>query len=83
MVAITDEEGAQLFVRNSRQYRWIGDLVAVEMQNRQNGTIALRVQELVGMPGCGKRSGFGFPITDDARDDKIRIVESSAEGMRQ
>ena len=76
LIAIADEKRAQFVVGNAGQDRRIGDLVAVEMQDRQNRAIARRVEELVGMPGSGKRPGFGLPVADDAGDDKVRIVES-------
>jgi len=69
IVAVTNEKRTQFVGRNARKYRRVGDFVAVQMQNGQNGTVPVRVQELVRMPGRRQRSGFGFPITDDTRDD--------------
>ena len=60
----------------------IGDLVAVEMQDRQHRAVMRRIEELVGMPGSGERTGFGLAVADHAGDDQIRIVECRAIGMR-
>ena len=59
----------------------VGDLVAVEVQDRQHHAVGDRVEELVGMPCGGQRAGLGFAVADDAGDDQVRIVERGPEGM--
>src|SRR5580704_514243 len=71
----------QLLPRDAGQQRGIGDLVAVEMKNRQNGAIARGVQKLVGMPRRGQRPGLRFAVADDASDHERRIVKHGAEGV--
>src|ERR1035438_9667453 len=61
----------------------IGNLVAVEMQDRQHRAIGGRVEKLVGMPRRGQWSGFRLPIADDAGDDEIGIVEHCPERMAE
>ena len=61
----------------------IRDLVAVEVEDRQNRAVADRVDELVRMPGGGERPGLRLAVADDARDDQIGIVERRAVGVRQ
>ena len=61
----------------------VGDLVAVQMQDRQHCAVMRRVQKLVGMPRCRQRSGFGFAVADHACADQIGIVEGGAIGMHQ
>ncbi|OIQ69770.1 hypothetical protein GALL_486270 [mine drainage metagenome] len=48
--AITLEQVFQLIMGDPRQDGGIVDLVAVEVQDRQHGTVRDRVEELVGMP---------------------------------
>src|SRR5437762_10567174 len=43
-------------LRDPRKNAGVGDLVAVQMQDRQNRPVANRVQELVGMPRRGQRA---------------------------
>jgi hypothetical protein len=45
------------------------------VQDGKNGAVVDRVEELVGVPTRGKRTGFGFAITDDARDKQIGVIE--------
>ena len=61
----------------------IGNLVAIQVQDRQHGAIGGRVQELVGMPGRGQRSGLRLAIADHAGDDEPGVVEHRTKGMAQ
>ena len=83
LVAIADEQRAQLFLRDAGQNGGIGDLVTVEVEDRQHGTVKRRVEELVGVPGGRQRPGFRLAVADDAGHDKVRIVEGRAIGMRE
>ena len=82
-VAVAAQQIGQLRPSDPRQHRRIGDLVAVEMQDRQHRAVACRVQEFVGVPARGQRPGFRLAVADDAGDDQIRIVEGRAIGMQQ
>ena len=44
LVAVADEQRAQLVVRDARQHGRVGDLVAVEVQDRQHRAVARRVR---------------------------------------
>ena len=83
LVAIAFEQLSEVFVGNARQKRRVGDLVAVQMQDRQDGAIAGGIEKLVGMPACSERSGFSFAVTHHAGDDQVRVVEGRAIGMDQ
>ena len=82
-VTVADEQRFELLVADARQDRWIGDLVAVEIQDRQHRTIADGIEELVRMPRGRERPGLGLAVTHDAGDDQIGIVERHAVGMRE
>ena len=77
------EERGELVVGNARQDRGIGDLVAVEVQDREHRAVAHRVEELVGVPTRRQRPRLGLTVADDARDDEIRIVERGTERVAQ
>ena len=83
LVAVADEERFELFVADARQDGGVGDLVAVQVENRQHRTVASRVEELVRVPGGRERTGLCLAVADDAGDDQIRIVEGHAVGVRQ
>ncbi len=61
----------------------VGDLVAVQVQDRQHDAVAHRVQELVGVPAGGQRPGLRLAVPDHAGHDQGRIVEGGAVGMGQ
>jgi hypothetical protein len=48
--AITAEQIFKFLVRDAGEQRWIIDLVPIEMEDRQNGTVARGIQEFVDMP---------------------------------
>ena len=68
---------------DARQQSRVVDLVAVEVQDRQNGAIANRVQELVDVPGSRQRAGFRFAVAHDGGDDQVGIIKGGAAGVRQ
>ena len=82
-VAVADEQRFQLLVADARQDRRVGDLVAVEVQDRQHRAVAHGVDELVGMPRGRERAGLRLAVADDAGDDEIGVVERHAVGVRQ
>ena len=83
LVAVAAQQLRQLLARNAREHGRARDLVAVEMQDRQDGAIAHRVEKLVRMPAGRERPGLRFAVADDAGDDEIRVVERGAMSVRQ
>ena len=53
------------------------------MQNRQHRAVARGIEEFVGMPTGGQRSGFRFAVANHAAGKQVRIVEDRAIGVRQ
>ena len=82
-VAVPTKKRFKLLVTDARQHGGVGDLVAVEMQNRKHRTVANGIEKLVRMPARGKRSRLRFAITDDGGHNEVGIVEGRAEGMRK
>src|ERR1035438_3715724 len=58
-------------------------VVLPKSQDWQHRPIGGRIEELVGMPRRGQRSGFRLAIADDASDDEIGIVEHRPERMAE
>ena len=83
LVPVAAKQMIELFVADAREHARVGDLVAVQVQDRQHHAIGQRIQELVGMPARGERPGFGFAIADDAGHDQVRVVERGAERVRK
>lgn len=82
-MAQPSEEVTDLLVAHAPEHGGVGDLVAVEMQDRQHRAVMRGIQKLVRMPGRRERPGFGFAVTDDAGDNQVGIVERGAIGMDQ
>ena len=82
-VAIAAEQVIQFLVADARQHAGIGDLVAVQMQDRQHRAIGAGIQKFVGMPTGRQRTGLRFAVADDAGDDQIRVVEGRSVGVRE
>ena len=80
-VPVSAKKRLKLLVTDPRQHGRIGDLVAVEMEDRQHGAVAHRIEKLVGMPARRKRPGLRFAVADDGGDDEIRVVEGGAVGV--
>src|SRR4051794_22083561 len=87
LVAVPDEQVGQLLVWDPGEDRGVGDLVAVEMEDRDDRTVDRRVEELVRVPARRQRPGLRLAVADDAEDDEVRVVERGAvrvdEGVAQ
>ncbi len=83
LVPVPAQQRIELVVADARQHRRIGDLPAVQVQDRQHGAVAGRVEEPVRVPAGGQRAGLGLPVADHAGHDQVRIVERRAVGVRQ
>ena len=81
--AIPAQQLLQFFSRNAREHRRIGDLEAVQMQNRQHRAVADGTEKLVRVPGGCQRPCFGLAVTDDTSHNQIRIVKHSTEGVTE
>ena len=82
-VTITAKQRFEFIMRNPRQHRRPGDLVAVQMKDRQHRAVVNRIEELVRVPRRGERSRLRFAIADHARDEQVRVVKRRAESVRQ
>jgi len=81
VVPVASQQIGQLAAADARQHGRVRDLETVQVQDRQDDTVACGVQELVGMPARCQRSGLRFAISDDTGDDQVRIVERGAVRM--
>ena len=77
-VAVAAQQRVQLRFGDPGQHRGVGDLPAVQVQDRQDRPVPGRVQELAGVPAGGQRPGLGLAVTDDAGHDEVGIVERGA-----
>ena len=73
----------KFFFGDASQEARVRDLVAVEMQDRKNGTIASGIQEFVTVPTGCQRARFCFAIADHTRNDQVGIVKRCSVRMTQ
>ena len=76
-------KAANVVVAVAAQHGRAADLVAVEVQDRQHGAVADRVEEAGALPGAGQRPRLRLAVADHRGDDQVRVVEGRAEGVRQ
>ncbi len=81
--AVAAHQHVELVVRYAGEHRRPGDLVAVQVQDRQHRAVACGVEELVGVPARRQRPGLGLAVADDAGDQQVGVVEGGAERVRQ
>ena len=81
-VAVAAHQLGQLVGGDPGQHRGVGDLVAVEVQHREDGAVGDRVEELVGMPARRHRSGLGLPVADDTQRQQVGVVQHGAVGVQ-
>ncbi len=91
-IGALDEEGAmavaahqalELLAGDPREEGRPGDLVAVEVEDRQHRAVTHRIEELVRVPAGGERSGLGLAVADDAAHDQTGVVEGRSVGVGQ
>src|SRR3989344_2353027 len=64
--AVSLEQLYQFFLWHAGKYRRIGYLESIQMEDREHGTVVLRIEEFVQMPRGCKRPCFRFAVSYDA-----------------
>ena len=83
LVGLVTHAVEELFVGDAGQDGRVGDLVAIEVQDRQHDTVGARVHELVGLPAGSQRAGLSLAVADDGRDKQARVVHDGAVSVGQ
>src|ERR1700690_491112 len=83
LVTVPAQKLPHLIVSLAREDGGTGNLVAIEMQDRQHRAIARGIEEVDSLPRSFEWSGLRLAITDYARDDKLGVVECRAERMHE
>ena len=78
LVAHALKELGELLVGHAGEDGGVGDLVAVEVQDRQDDTVGCRVHELVGLPRGRKRTGLGLAVAHHGHGQQARVVHDGA-----
>ena len=83
VIPVPVEEREELALGDAREHRRVRDLVAVQVEDRQDRPVALRIDELVGVPARRERPGLRLAVPDDAHGKQIRVVEHCAVRVRK
>ena len=83
VVAVPREDGRDRVVVGAAEHGRPRDLVAVEVQDRQDRAVTGGVEEVDALPRAGEGAGLGLAVSDHARHDELRVVERGAEGVDQ
>ncbi len=83
LVAVSLEQAAHLSRVLAPQHRRPGDLVAVEVQDRQHGAVARRVEEGDPLPRPLERPGLGLAVADDGEREQVGVVHHRTEGVHE
>ena len=83
LVAHALKELGELFVGHAGKDSGVGDLVTVEVQDRQDDTVGCRVHELVGLPRGRERTGLGLAVAHHGHGQQARIVHDGAVGVAE
>ncbi len=80
---VAAQQVGELVVADAGEHGRIGDLPAVQMQDRQHRSVGRRIEELVRVPAGRKRARLCLAVADHAGDEQIRVVESGAIGVAE
>ena len=83
VVAVAGAGARGLVVARAAEHGRAGDLVPVQVQDRQDGAVAGRVEEADALPRAFERAGLGLAVADDGHHDQVRVVERGPEGVDQ
>ena len=82
-VPVAAQQRLELIVRDPGQHRRVGDLVTVQVQDRQHRPVPGRIEELIRVPAGSQRPGLGLAVADHARHEQVRVVERRPVGMHE
>ena len=81
LVAVALEQCRQLAFGDACEDRRVGDLPAVEVQDRQHRPVLGRVEELVRVPAGRQRARLGLAVADDHAHQQVGVVERGPVGV--
>ena len=82
-VAIALEQRVELVVADPGEDGRVRDLVAVQVEDRQDCAVRGGVEELVRVPARRERPRLGLAVADDTADEQVGVVERRPVGVRE
>src|SRR3569833_1465857 len=81
--AVAFEQLLEFVVGDTSQDRRVGDLVAIKVEDWQDGAGGGGIEELVRVPGRRQWPRLGFAVANDTGGDEVGVVEDRAERVAQ
>src|SRR5699024_936466 len=81
VVPVAAHQVQQLALGDAAEHGGVGDLVPVQVQDRQHHTVGGGVDELGGVPAGGQRPGPRLPVAHHGEHQQVRVVEGGAVGV--
>ena len=81
--AAAPEEALHFLMAHAGEDGGVGDLEAVQVQDRQHGAVGNGVHELVAVPGGSQRASLGLAVTHHAGGDQAGVIRHGTEGVGQ
>jgi hypothetical protein len=83
VITVSFEELLDILISVPAQHGGPGNLVAIQVEDRQHDAVVDRVQKLDALPRAFERSRLRLAITDYCDGDEVRIIEYGAKGVRE
>ena len=83
VVPATSQVLRELLSSDPREHGWVGNPVAVQVQDTQHRSVGDGIQELVAVPPGGERASLRLAVPYDAGDEQIRVLERRPIGVAQ
>ena len=83
LIAHALKELGEFFIGHAGENGGVGDLVAVEVQDRQDDSVGCRVHELVGLPRSRERTGLGLAVAHHGHGQQARVVHDGTVGVAE
>jgi hypothetical protein len=81
LIAESLKQGAQVVIVGAGQHGGVGDLVAVEVQDRQHRAVARGVDEVDALPRAHEGAGLRLAVAHHGGHDEVGVVEGRAESV--
>jgi len=83
VIPVPTQQLVQVLRRDASEDGRVRDLVPVQVQDREDRAITVRIDELVHVPTRRQRSSLGFAVTDDTEDRQVGVVQGGSVAMEQ
>ena len=81
LITVPSEKVVEFLMADASQDAWVGDLITIQMEDRQYRAISGGVEKFIGVPACRKRACFRFAVPNHCGHNQVGIIIRGAERM--